>query len=188
VKRDRDYVSAEAHLDALNHRPGSARGRHVFRLGRSLLTDATVVPTSNQLLSTTSRWPVGIHVAQDLWRHANVSRIARRRLAHGQERRAKEIISCNLVVPLGGCSAECAVDKSFQRAFHSTVGMGTSTNGYVESHRAVAKEKLRGGRSSPPAFIGGGLGVRLQRSEPPYASLQTMVGISPGAWRRRADE
>ena len=68
-----------------------------------------------------------------------------------------------------GCSAGVPpVDKSFPARVRSHCWNGAAQMAIVASHRACQGEAARW----PIIAIGCGLGVRLQRSEPPHASLQ----------------
>ena len=68
-----------------------------------------------------------------------------------------------------GCSAGVPpVDKSFPACVPSHCWNGAAQMAIVASHRGCQGEAARW----PIIAIGCGLGVRLQRSEPPHASLQ----------------
>jgi hypothetical protein len=68
-----------------------------------------------------------------------------------------------------GCSAGVPpVDKSFPSRVPSHCWNGAAQMAVVASHRGCQAEAARW----PIIAIGCGLGVRLQRSEPPHASLQ----------------
>ena len=175
----------------MNHRAGfGIDDTTIFRLGRSLLP-ALAVPTERPAHSIDHvTMAVGIHVAQTYGGMPPVSRIAAGRLAPWQERRAKEIISANLGgVPLADVARERPPVEIISIARSIALFKWRRTNGYC---RVASRLPRRRAARWPIIAIGCGLGVRLQRSEPPHANFQPIGWhksgrMAPGASTKSRD-
>jgi AraC family transcriptional regulator len=176
-----------SHVDDLTYEPAAGVDDPILKnVGLSLLGAFERPEQISSIFIDHATLGICAHIAHTYGGMRVKSRLARGGLAPWQERRAKEILSSNLAgnVGLEALAQECGLSVShFSRAFrHST---GAPPHQWLLERRVdVAKPLLRD-RQLALSEVALACGFADQSH---FTRIFTrLVGVSPGAWRRRLE-
>jgi AraC family transcriptional regulator len=159
----------------------------ICSLGMAMLPAVRHPEEANQLFVGHVFLALGIHVAQTYGGMRPTLIPVRGGLAAWQVKRAKEILGANLdgSILLADVARECRLSVShFSRAFRRTVGMAPH-KWLVMRRVEEAKSKLRDGRLSLfDVAVACGFADQSHLTR----VFTSVVGVSPGAWRRALNE
>lgn len=171
-------------IDQLHYKPAVAHADSALRgIAEGLLPSFRHPDHVSWLFMDHLMLAVGHHVAARYGGMRPREHPYRGGLTPTQERRAKELLSENLAgdMPLAFVASECGLSLSqFSRAFRKSVG-GPPHRWVIRQRIALAKAMLRD-KSLPLSQVALECGFSDQSHF--TRCFQTLVGISPGAWRR----
>ena len=167
----------------LNHSSAVVDDVTILSLGRAVLPALSRPDQASQLFVDHVLFALALHVAQTYGGMRSLPQPMRGGLAPWQEKRAKEILTANIDgrIPLKEVARECGLSVShFSRAFRRTIG--APPHGWLMAHRVeAAKAKLRDRRLSLSQVA---LACGFADQSHLTRVFTSIVGVSPGAWRR----
>ena len=167
----------------LNHSSAVVDDVTIRNLGRAVLPALSRPDQASQLFVDHILFALALHVAQTYGGMRSLPQPMRGGLAPWQEKRAKEILTANIDgrIPLKEVARECGLSVShFSRAFRRTIG--APPHGWLMAHRVeAAKAKLRDRRLSLSQVA---LACGFADQSHLTRVFTSIVGVSPGAWRR----
>jgi AraC-like DNA-binding protein len=186
-----DALSDDANaprIHGLRYKPAVAHADAVLRgMAEALLPAFRTRDRVNRLFMDHVMIAVGSHVAARYGGMRSKERPAPGRLTASQERRAKEMLREHLAgeVPLRAVADACGLSLSqFSRAFRKSVGV-PPYRWAMQQRIALAKALLR---EDTLALSQMALKCGFSDQSHFTRSFSSMVGVSPGAWRRAVRE
>jgi AraC-like DNA-binding protein len=171
-------------VDELKFRPGLGMfDNTVMHLGLSLMPALASPDRVSRLFTDHVTLALAAHVAQTYGGMPAAAMVVTGGLAPWQEKRAKEMLACDLsgATPLHEIAAACGLSiRHFSRAFHRSTGLPPHA-WLIQARVELAKSMLRGHPASL-SDIARACGFADQSH---FARVfMRRVGASPGAWRK----